>query len=170
MHIVNGTKRYIGCTGMVPEKRWGNGHCYAGNPEFTADIMQYGWDNIEHIIVRRNMTKEDAYELEQTLIEYFTTADSTKVYNQMRNVTYKRSDEWLKQQSKPVLQISKTTNTVIKEWPSLNKAARELNISDGNICSAIHGTNKYKSAGGYIWRYKEKTTTTVTTTITCEQE
>lgn len=53
-------------------------------------------------------------------------------------------------QSIPILQFSKD-GTLIKEWPSLSEAYRQLRISHGNICNCLKG--RFKSAGGYIWRY-----------------
>lgn len=41
-------------------------------------------------------------------------------------------------------------NNFIKKWDSLSQAATTLNISIGNISSAIHGVRK--TAGGYIWK------------------
>ena len=41
----------------------------------------------------------------------------------------------------------------IKEWPSVSDAENSLNISHGDISKcALH---KRRSAGGYIWKYKE---------------
>ena len=42
----------------------------------------------------------------------------------------------------------------IKEWDSLAKASRELNISRGTLCSCIKG--QVKSCGGYQWKYKDR--------------
>ena len=55
--------------------------------------------------------------------------------------------------SKPVLQIDKNTGEVIKEYPSTREAARDLNIDDSPISKCARGVH-YKSAGGYIWKYK----------------
>lgn len=41
----------------------------------------------------------------------------------------------------------------IKEWPSVSDAENSLNITHGDISKcALH---KRRSAGGYIWKYKE---------------
>lgn len=52
--------------------------------------------------------------------------------------------------SKKILQFTKS-GEFIREWPSLSKVSRQLKINCGNICSCCNG--KYKSAGGFIWRY-----------------
>ena len=48
----------------------------------------------------------------------------------------------------PILQLAKD-GTLIKEWPSLREAGRQLGIS--NICHCLKG--RRESAGGYVWRY-----------------
>ena len=44
-------------------------------------------------------------------------------------------------------------NKFIKEYPSIKEAERCTGINRGNLCSCCKG--RYKSAGGYIWKYKE---------------
>lgn len=51
----------------------------------------------------------------------------------------------------PILQFSKD-GTLIKEWPSLSEAYRQLGIPQSNICFCLKGRLKF--AGGYVWRYK----------------
>ena len=56
-------------------------------------------------------------------------------------------------QSKTVLQFDKNGN-FIKDWPSINEAARITNMSAGAIVKCCKGRQKtYK---GFIWKYKEK--------------
>lgn len=57
-----------------------------------------------------------------------------------------------KKNSIPVLQFSKD-GTLIKEWLSAKEADRQLGIPQTNICKCLKG--RYKSAGGYIWKYKK---------------
>lgn len=52
-----------------------------------------------------------------------------------------------------VLQYTKN-GKLIKEWTSMNSAARELKISRSGIWSCCNGRNRCKSYGGYVWRYK----------------
>lgn len=52
---------------------------------------------------------------------------------------------------KAILQFTKQNNFV-KEWSSVKEAAIGLGIDRGNISSCL--TEKIKSAGGYIWKYK----------------
>lgn len=68
---------------------------------------------------------------------------------------YKQTEEHKNMKSKsllkPILQLSKSGG-FIKEWESANSAAKELEISRGNISSAALG--KLKTAGGFIWKFK----------------
>ena len=51
----------------------------------------------------------------------------------------------------PILQFSKD-GTFVKEWPSAHEAGRHLGIPHSHICYCLKGC--YKSAGGFVWRYK----------------
>ena len=55
--------------------------------------------------------------------------------------------------SKPVLQYDLNGN-LIKEWPSLMEINRQLEYSIGNIGSCCQNRQHYKTAYGYIWKYK----------------
>lgn len=76
------SKIYIGITSRVPEKRWGrNGSNYKTSPYFYNAIQKYGWDNFEHNILYTNLTKEQACQKEQELIQYFHSMDRNFGYN-----------------------------------------------------------------------------------------
>ena len=53
--------------------------------------------------------------------------------------------------SKTVFQYTKT-GEFVKEWKSTHDIERNLGYSKGNISSCCRG--KYKSAYGYVWKYK----------------
>ena len=54
---------------------------------------------------------------------------------------------------KPVLQYT-LDMVFIKEYPSAAEAFRQTGISQGNINKCCNGKYRYKSAGGYIWKFK----------------
>ena len=58
-------------------------------------------------------------------------------------------------QSIAVLQFTKN-NEFVKEWKSAREATQTLNIYQGGICKVCKG--KLKSAGGFIWKYKNNNT------------
>ena len=53
---------------------------------------------------------------------------------------------------KPIIQYSKT-GEFIKEWSGTIEASRTLKIHASNITCCCQGKG-YKSAGGFVWRYK----------------
>ena len=81
MHIAPNGKMYIGITCRKPEYRWNNGKGYEKNNHFNNAILKYGWDNIQHIIVCDGLTKENACNLEISLIKKHRTTDERYGYN-----------------------------------------------------------------------------------------
>lgn len=75
-------KYYIGLTNQVPEIRWGyNGWGYHKQPVYEA-IQKFGWNNIEHVVLRTNLSPEEAQRLETDLIiEYNSIEDG---YNESK--------------------------------------------------------------------------------------
>ena len=53
--------------------------------------------------------------------------------------------------SKQVKMFDKSTGELLTTFPSTHEAVRVTGINQGNISSCCLG--KYKSAGGYIWKY-----------------
>jgi hypothetical protein len=56
-------------------------------------------------------------------------------------------------QRKSIYQFTKS-GILLKEWSSGTEASMSLGISRGDISSCLVG--RYKSAGGFIWKYKQK--------------
>lgn len=75
-------KRYYGQTKRDVAQRWENGNGYKkGQPVFYNAIQKYGWDGFDHIIVAKNLTLEEANELETKLINQFKTLSHENGYN-----------------------------------------------------------------------------------------
>lgn len=77
MHInqINGNK-YIGITNQKPEDRWGNnGYKYnmEHQPVFARAIKKYGWENFTHEIVAKELSKQEADQMEIELIALYHT-------------------------------------------------------------------------------------------------
>ena len=81
-HTAPNGKVYIGITCQKPEERWKNGKGYGNNKHFKAAIQYYGWPNIQHEIIKDNLTKEQACILEKELIKIFDSTNPKKGYNQ----------------------------------------------------------------------------------------
>lgn len=81
LHTTPNGKMYFGITCQKVEVRWQNGRGYIGNDHFTKAINKYGWNNIEHLVLADNLTKEEACHYEEVLIAYFDTTNREKGYN-----------------------------------------------------------------------------------------
>lgn len=82
MHInkIN-NKKYIGITSKKPEDRWGlDGNNYRSQ-HFNRAIQKYGWDSFEHTILYKDLSEEEAKQLEIKLIEEYNTMDPDFGYN-----------------------------------------------------------------------------------------
>ncbi len=77
-------KRYIGITGREPYERWGkNGNNYTTTPYFWNAICKYGWDSFTHEILQTGLSKEEACEIERSLIAKYKTQSHDYGYNIM---------------------------------------------------------------------------------------
>ena len=71
IHIMTGLWIYIGQTGQDLEERWQNGEGYKQhNQMLYHQIKKYGWENINHILYKDNLTKKEADVIEQDLIHF----------------------------------------------------------------------------------------------------
>lgn len=84
---ING-RVYIGQTSKKPETRWGkNGVNYCGQSAFYREILRYGWDNFDHIILSvidestKKALTERLNELEISYIREYNSMDPSKGYN-----------------------------------------------------------------------------------------
>lgn len=73
---------YIGQTNQnPPSRRWNNGNGYRHNQKFFFAIQKYGWDNFEHIILKDNLTLDEANYYEQFYISQYQSDIREKGYN-----------------------------------------------------------------------------------------
>lgn len=99
-------KVYIGITKRIPELRWGKDGCnYKSSPHFYSAIQKYGWDNFEHNILFKNLTKEEACEKEKELIKKFNSMNREFGYNSTSGgeASFEMSDESRMKKSKAML-------------------------------------------------------------------
>lgn len=71
---------YIGQTKNNPNTRWQNGNGYK-RQDFYKAIEEFGWDNFDHEIIEKNLTSEEADELERYWIQYYHSDDPNYGYN-----------------------------------------------------------------------------------------
>lgn len=81
MHLFPNNKVYIGITKQKLTRRWDNGKGYKNNQYMTNAIMKYGWDNIKHLILYDNLTKEEAEQKEIELIKIYKSNNKKYGYN-----------------------------------------------------------------------------------------
>ena len=96
-HVTPDGMYYFGQTQNV-EKRWSNnGAGYKGTALYPY-IEKFGWDNIKHIVLFRDQTKEDALFIEDFLI---TTAQEDGVcINKQRSGNVSKEEGYNKNQMK----------------------------------------------------------------------
>lgn len=77
MHIFPNNKKYIGIAHQEKiEKRWGSNGCgYFNNrqPAIERAIKKYGWNNIKHVILANNLSREQSKKLEISYISKYNT-------------------------------------------------------------------------------------------------
>lgn len=180
-HVTPNMKMYVGITSQRVEQRWNNGGGYKNSGYFYNAVCKYGWDNIEHIIIAKGLTKKQACLLERDTIKYWGTTNRENGYNlsaggESGSCGIKRTEEeklylsevnsgenhpmygthpskeTLLRKSKVIWQYGLEGN-FIREWESLKSASTELNIHNSAIGQCCHG--RRKTAGGYMWRFKE---------------
>ena len=82
-HTTPSGKVYIGITSQKPERRWrnGNGYKHGKCVAFWNAIKKYGWDNITHEILEKNLSNEDACEKEKQYIKQYQSTNPKFGYN-----------------------------------------------------------------------------------------
>lgn len=82
MHMTPSGKVYIGVTGSddVNNRFGSNGRRYR-NQVFGKAINKYGWNNIEHFILKTDLTREEAAQAEQHYIELYDATNPYYGYN-----------------------------------------------------------------------------------------
>lgn len=81
VHKFPNNKLYIGITKQNDlDRRWQNGIGYRKQKVYRA-ITKYGWDNVKHIIMYKNLTLDQARFKERLLIKLFNTC----MYNKNSN-------------------------------------------------------------------------------------
>ena len=135
-HTCPNNKCYIGITSYKnPNQRWRNGTSYyniysSHNTLWGNAILKYGWDNIKHEILFKNLSKEQACKLEKEYITYY------KSINLSYNLTdggdgiwgYKFTDEQKKKLSESHKGLKQSQETINKRVQK-NIGKKRTNIS-----------------------------------------
>ena len=83
VHIFPNGKRYYGYTSRksINERFNKEGNGYKTQPLMWNAIQKYGWDNIEHKIIKEFNTESEALEYETKMIEKYDTTNPQHGYN-----------------------------------------------------------------------------------------
>lgn len=159
-------KSYIGITGQEPERRWSNnGYGYLhknknGNfiqTKFANAILEYGWDSFEHIILKENLTLEEASTLEIEYIKKFDTYNNGYnsnhgglSFDRVNSSNNRDLNGYKNPKAVPVIGFN---NNFYKFFFSAADARRETKCQ--NISSCIKGERKYTNYNNekIQWRY-----------------
>jgi len=82
-HTTPNGKVYIGITSQRPENRFKNGGGYWHNEHFLRAISLYGWENIQHEILKTGLTRWQAIKEEKRLIAAYDSTNYENGYNKM---------------------------------------------------------------------------------------
>lgn len=80
-HTTPSGKVYIGITSQNIYKRWKNGAGYELCTAFQRAIQKYGWKNIKHEVLATGLTKQQACDMEVSLIAQYQSSDPAYGYN-----------------------------------------------------------------------------------------
>ena len=171
LHICPEGKRYYGATKLNVNRRWRkNGEGYEKQENFWEVINKYGWDNFQHIVVAKGLTKDEAYWLEETLIEAWNTRNPDKGYNitkgghgtngwnpsigTRKKMSEAKKDKYVGKNHPYAKSVICVTTSRI--FLTAKEGAEYYNCSHGNITRCCKGG--YKTSGKYqgkklVWRY-----------------
>ena len=167
-------KVYIGLTKQIPQNRWRtNGEGYKTQPKFWQAIQQFGWDNFDHIILKTNLTAEEAGELEKQLIKSFNSIQNgynsdcggfitshsketiEKIRSSMVGKTHSQETKNKISQSKYKDKIKVICIETGAEYESASDAMKQTGIDRSSISKVCRGLAN--TAGGFHWCFKGKT-------------
>jgi group I intron endonuclease len=118
-------KRYIGITSQALSRRFRNGEGYKSCVLFYRAIQKYGWDNFNHNILYKNLTKEEACQKEKELINKYKSNNPDFGYNLLSGGQFFTHAESSKQKNreahlgKKIIYSEETKHRVSKQRKAL---------------------------------------------------
>ena len=153
-HTCPNGKIYIGITQMDVEKRWKEGKGYPSRMLFGKAIKKYGWENIDHKILYKNLSQYEAQQREKELISLYMSNKKTHGYNvecggQTGALGIKRSNATKEKMRKAMIG---------KKWTDEAKARLSKTLT-GRVLTMAHRINKsLAQMGSKNHRYGTKAT------------
>ena len=173
-------KVYIGLTDNIKQRWRSKEYGYRKCTLIYNAFKKYGWDHFKHVILFDGMTKEEACQKEMQWIKAYKSVglsynitdggEGTKgvhrserhkqilrermtghivTQEQRKAISRKNREHNIK--AKKIYAFNIHTKELVKEYPSINEAAREIGILPQGIIRAAKGGRP--SAAGFIWRY-----------------
>jgi hypothetical protein len=140
-------------TGKLRKPNIKNGYCYTSmNVNDNEKSLR-----IHRLVAQAFLVNDDENKT------YVNHIDGNKLNNKLdnlewitpsNNVKHACETGLLESQARKVLQYDKK-GIFIKEYESINDASIITSIDDGSICKVCKGNGVNKSAGGFIWKYKD---------------
>ena len=103
-HVTPDGMYYFGQTNNI-KRRWSNNGARYKRTSLQPYIEKYGWENIQHIVLFRDQTKEDALWIEDFLIE--TAREDGVCINKQRSGLISKEEGYDKKQSKQYYETNK---------------------------------------------------------------
>lgn len=150
-HIFPNNKQYIGITKQEPETRWGpGGYHYKNNPPMWEAIQEFGWDNIQHIILENNVPEEEVSRKERQYIDQYDSTNPEKGYNRQRGGLSGESSYYDEDQIIELYEDGLTLAAIAKQIGCCTRTASDVlhkyGIPDAELAQrsreAIKGTGK----------------------------
>ena len=125
---------------------------FVPNPNNKPEIDHINTDKTDNTVW---LNEDGSVNYEKTNLRWVTKKENMNNPLTIKDLSKIRiGNENAKSIYRAVLQYTKD-GKLIKEWASMNSAARELKINKSGIYSCCNGINRTKSYGGYVWRYKK---------------
>ena len=117
--------------------------CVKNSEKFKKAMIKRKEEYVKGVKI---VSEEQKKKISEGLKKYFET-------NQPNSINIEKHRESMtKSVGKPVLQYT-PDGIFVKEYPSISEAGRTSTVKNKNIQNVLSGKNK--TAGGFIWKYKE---------------
>ena len=121
LHTFPNGKKYIGQAIGKPERRWGkDGNGYITQQILWDAIQKYGWNNIQHEIIKANLTQEEANNIEKEYIQKLNT-----IVPHGYNIKFGGKDGVSNTTN---IVVQKLNNTIVNIFFNIEEASEKLNM------------------------------------------
>ena len=164
-HVSPSGKVYVGITSNI-HRRWAaNGYYYClKETAFSRALYKYGWDNFQHIIVATELTKQEASDMEKTLIKkYKELSLSYNITDGGEGYAGHNTKEHIKNRVKSRTLHSQIDYVVIDNdfnyivYQTTSEVAAQLGTTNNVVNHVLSSPIGYSCKKHYIWKHKKGT-------------